>query len=524
MTSLILPAGTYHQASALGEGSFGAVVTAFDDDGEGFALKIFAEDDDDATLDASCVREISMLRLLRGANGHPNVLAVHDVRVADGKVVMAMPQLKFDLERAIGGRAFVGKKNRLRRVKIAHGLLSAVAFLADNGIMHRDIKCDNVMLRAATMEPVLIDFSLAKFVTDSGSAATPRTSSSSSASSSASSSSAAPGAGRVHTTNCGTATYTAPEVYACEAYGCACDVWSAGVVLLELTRGEMLGTSRDKAAFRAIGTMLETLPVDKPMPTLLRALLVVDPASRATARDSLAMTVFANPKVGLAVPPVRTIDFFGALPLRAGESSCSSSSSSSGSVGGSGENTSRTTNRKAAKSASSSGAAATGTTMEEWCIPARRLVLALGGGLAHPLVREVARAAATYMATVASLELISGVDDAEYLTHCVVFACKLLGVDEGSIARLADLDVEEDEEEEDEEGEDGDFEPAVDLGVPAEFAEWDLEEYMMCETEIVEAMDFCGYTFRPLSAAASKALDGPLGKGKKGKGKKKGKR
>ena len=136
----VLPAGTYHQASPLGEGAFGAVVAAFDDDGEAWALKIFAEDEDDGSFDAATVREVSMLRLLRGANGHANILAVHDIRVADSKVVMAMPRLEFDLERAISGRAFVGKKNRVQRVKIAHGVLSAVAFLADNGIMHRDIK------------------------------------------------------------------------------------------------------------------------------------------------------------------------------------------------------------------------------------------------------------------------------------------------------------------------------------------------------------------------------------------------
>ena len=248
----VLPAGTYHQASTLGEGSFGAVVAAFDDDGGAWALKIFAEDEDDGSFDASTVREVSMLRLLRGANGHANILAVHDIRAADSKVVMAMPRLEFDLERAISGRAFVGKKNRVRRVKIAHGVLSAVAFLADNGIMHRDIKCDNVMLTAGTMEPVLIDFSLAKFDTASGTVKAAK-----SAKPSASKAAAA-GSARKHSGNVGTATYTAPEVYAGEAYGCGADVWSVGVVLLELMRGEMLGISRDKAAFRAVAALLDT--------------------------------------------------------------------------------------------------------------------------------------------------------------------------------------------------------------------------------------------------------------------------
>jgi hypothetical protein len=502
----VLPAGTYHQASTLGEGSFGAVVAAFDDDGGAWALKIFAEDEDDGSFDASTVREVSMLRLLRGANGHANILAVHDIRVADSKVVMAMPRLEFDLERAISGRAFVGKKNRVRRVKIAHGVLSAVAFLADNGIMHRDIKCDNVMLTAGTMEPVLIDFSLAKFDTASGTVKAAK-----SAKPSASKAAAA-GSARKHSGNVGTATYTAPEVYAGEAYGCGADVWSVGVVLLELMRGEMLGISRDKAAFRAVAALLDALPTDKPMPALLRTLLVVDPAARSTARAALAAGVFS--RAGLAVPAVRAIEFERALAPRGGES-CAPSTPPSENAAPKGAN----------RAGSKSGAAAPGTTMEDWCVAARRLVLALGGSLPQPLVRTVSQCAATYMATVASLGLIDGADDAEYLMHCVVLACKLLGVDEGSVARLAELEVEEEEDDDDDEGaeEDGEWAPAT--GVPPEFAQWDLEEFTMCEAEMLEAMDFCGYTFAPLSAAARKALDGSLAKGKKGKkGKAKGRR
>ena len=46
--------------------------------------------------------------------------------------------------------------------------------------------------------------------------------------------------------------------------------------------------------------------------------------------------------------------------------------------------------------------------------------------------------------------------------------------------------------------------PSLARGVPAEFKEWDLEEFTMCEPEILESMDFCGFTFAPLSAAAQK--------------------
>jgi serine/threonine protein kinase len=109
--------------------------------------------------------------------------------------------------------------NRRDKVAIAHGLLSAVAHLHDNGFIHRDIKSDNVMLVRVEDEwnPVLIDFSLAKLIEGSmykskqiilEETAT-------------------------HTGGAGTVTYTAPEVIELKPYGFKSDLWSVGVILLK---------------------------------------------------------------------------------------------------------------------------------------------------------------------------------------------------------------------------------------------------------------------------------------------------
>ena len=82
----------YFRASKLGEGSFGSVITVYDEDGGEFACKVFDqcedegdEDEDEeweegggtSGLDVGVLRELSILRLLNGA--HPNIMRMVDV-------------------------------------------------------------------------------------------------------------------------------------------------------------------------------------------------------------------------------------------------------------------------------------------------------------------------------------------------------------------------------------------------------------------------------------------------------------
>jgi len=339
MSSGTLPLSTYHRAQSLGEGTYGSVLAVYNEDGEEYALKLFLDDeeeeDDDeeeeedegeenqTDMDLGALREISALRLLRDENGHENIVPMVDVKSAvseeevyedgeygagtEGCLGMAMPLYQCG---TLGDGIDSGKlHSRKQKVKVAHGLLCAVAYLHDNGIIHRDIKADNVMLEQEDegegniFRPILIDFSLAKIVNGAMYGQTGDHSFRMDGSDTKE---------PTHTGEVGTVTYQAPEVVQSKPYGLPSDLWSVGVILLEVIRNKTLEVNKNKQAEKMISDALEELP-DQPFPNLVRGLLTKDPEKRLTARDALKSPVFA--KFGMVVPPVRMIDVALALPF-----------------------------------------------------------------------------------------------------------------------------------------------------------------------------------------------------------------
>lgn len=373
MSSGTLPGATYHRASHLGAGSFGSVVVVYNDDGEEFALKLFLnededdndntnsnkntnqgsddddEDDDDSEYSASqqqpialgALREISCLRLLRGTNAHPNIVELVDVQAdwtsssepyesggggagTGGCLSMALPLGKHGSVAAALNKHMFLKCPLVVKVKLAYGLLSAVVFLHDNGILHRDIKSDNILLAldeqnedtngddtsgvGASWKPILIDFSLAKPVDE----IMWNSSSSNNISSSCSSNSnsyATPKARQallenmLHTGDVGTMIYTAPEVVAQEGYGKPADLYSVGIVLLELVQSKLFTAEKPKQANAQIAAAVAALPTTTLLADLVRSLLHPDSDQRISARDACHHPVFV--KFGLCGPPSR---------------------------------------------------------------------------------------------------------------------------------------------------------------------------------------------------------------------------
>jgi serine/threonine protein kinase len=286
---LLLPRHTYARARALGEGSFGSVVVVYSTEtGEEFAGKAF-EWDDDGTISVETLRELSALRGLRD-HRHPNIVRLVDVATHfEGRPcpLQIMPLHQGgDLDRLIGS----GSLKPGQRLSLTRDLLRAVAFLHACGLMHRDIKPANVVL-AEDGRGVLVDFSFARLFAEGGSRAEEelpegRPGGGARRAAKKRGSPADELRGSALTGCLGTPSYIAPEVLDDEPYDETCDLWSCGVVALELLRDSLLGVERDKAALRLIRSLREKLSPKAPG-CVVRDLLQEAPRERCPAAEAL---------------------------------------------------------------------------------------------------------------------------------------------------------------------------------------------------------------------------------------------
>jgi serine/threonine-protein kinase len=91
---------------------------------------------------------------------HPNILPIHFVGEGLGLVYYAMPFV--DGEPLTAALKREGPMPVVRAVPLALGVLAALEHAHESGLVHRDIKPDNIMLDARTGRPLLVDFGIAK--------------------------------------------------------------------------------------------------------------------------------------------------------------------------------------------------------------------------------------------------------------------------------------------------------------------------------------------------------------------------
>ena len=145
--------GGYTVVRVLGQGGMGSVLEVLEPGtGRRLALKTIRPDSVDDDLKVRFGREAETLATLR----HPNVVTVHRLEVTEAGDPFLVMELVEGTDLARSSPLPVA-----RAVAVTRALAGALAALHAAGIVHRDVKPGNVLLRADGA-PVLIDFGLAR--------------------------------------------------------------------------------------------------------------------------------------------------------------------------------------------------------------------------------------------------------------------------------------------------------------------------------------------------------------------------
>jgi serine/threonine protein kinase len=145
--------GRYRLECVLGSGAAGSVWLAQDDVlGRFVAVKVLS---DDFAEDPEWVRRFERSSRAAASLNHPNIVSVFDFGIDWGRPFMVMRYM-----RGPTLAAMLRLRDRLDPETLARDLLDAVHHIHTAGLLHRNIKPDNVLLDAQR-RPLLSDFGVA---------------------------------------------------------------------------------------------------------------------------------------------------------------------------------------------------------------------------------------------------------------------------------------------------------------------------------------------------------------------------
>jgi serine/threonine protein kinase len=135
----------------LGEGAYSSVYKI----GKDKALKIIRMDEE---FSYCTMRELEILQNIK----HENLLQVYEINKVQNSFFVKLPLIKNKLSNIIHKNI-----NLSTIIEISYQLIDTIRYLHSLGVVHRDIKQDNILVDVQNRKVYVIDFSLSKIVYES---------------------------------------------------------------------------------------------------------------------------------------------------------------------------------------------------------------------------------------------------------------------------------------------------------------------------------------------------------------------
>jgi len=234
--------GEYRVTGFLGEGGMGAVYSAVHEKlGRPAAVKVLCTPSQDESFKTRFFNEA---RLQAGLH-HPNIATLYDFREENDQFFIFMELVDGEsLDDLVARRAFTIDET----LNIFASICEAIRYIHKNGVVHRDIKAQNVKMTAAGIAK-LLDFGIAKDGASHGLTQT----------------------GGV----IGTPTYLSPEQLEGKPATPQADIWALGVLLYEMLTGRPPFEGDTLGGLVLKITRAEFIPPERANPAVPRAVAAI---------------------------------------------------------------------------------------------------------------------------------------------------------------------------------------------------------------------------------------------------------